>query len=73
MLLGIPASSVMSERAFSKARLVDTRLRAQLGDEIFSDLLFMAKNVSEKDNSKVHQSRARARRRARSDVPINYE
>ena len=45
MLLGIPASSVTSERAFSKARLIDTRLRAQLGDEIFADLLFIAKNL----------------------------
>ena len=51
MLLGIPASSVTSERAFSAARLIDTRLRAQLGDELFSDLLFIAKNLP--DNGRI--------------------
>ena len=45
MLLGIPASSVTSERAFSLARTIDSWLRAQLGDDIFADLLFIAKNL----------------------------
>ena len=47
MFLGMPASSVASERAFSTARLIDTRLLSQLGDELFADLLFITKNMPE--------------------------
>ena len=47
LLLGIPALSVASERTFSKAKLIDTRLRTSLGDEIFADLVFISKNLPE--------------------------
>ena len=49
LLLGIPASSVASERTFSEAKLIDTRLRSSLGDEIFGDLIFISENLPSDD------------------------
>ena len=50
LLLGVPATSVASERAFSEAKLIDTRLRSMLGDEIFGDLIFISKNLPDDSN-----------------------
>ena len=50
LLLAIPATSVDSERTFSETKLIDTRLRTSLGDELFSDLLFISKNLPDSGN-----------------------
>lgn len=47
LLLGIPATSVESERTWSEAKLIDTRLRSQLGDDIYGDLIVISKNLPE--------------------------
>ena len=47
MLLAIPASTVASERSFSRAGDIDSSKRGSLGPELFSDLLFIAKNAPE--------------------------
>ena len=47
LLLGMPATSVPSERTWSTTKLIDTRLRTSLGDEVFGDLIFIAKNLPE--------------------------
>ena len=49
LLLGMPATSVPSERTWSTTKLIDTRLRTALGDEVFGDLIFIAKNLPESD------------------------
>lgn len=45
LLMGIPATSVSSERTWSETKLIDTRLRSSLGNDLFGDLVFIAKNL----------------------------
>ena len=50
LLLAVPATLVSSERTFSEAKLIDTRLRSMLGDETFGDLVFISKNLPDGGN-----------------------
>ena len=50
MLLGMPATSIASERVWSETKLNDTRLRTSMGDEVFADLVFIAKNLPDSSN-----------------------
>jgi hypothetical protein len=56
--LGIPATSVSSERIFSKAGEIVNRRRASLKPSTVDMLVFLSKNMSSLEKTKLTQSQA---------------